>query len=275
MKAAVVSSFDRPPSNAEFPVPAPAGRDEEVVDVIAAGLHPPRAVPDQRVALHRRSIPLPEGADPVAIAAALNPAMTSWMALGRRIEAGPGLRILVLGATGNAGRMAVRSATRFGARSVVAAARDTARLSSLGATDTVPLADTERLGAAAALRAADLRIVGSGQGSIAPARLPRRAPGADEGDRHDRAGYARRAVVPGHRGLGGSPRHRCPHRHHPLSRWSRAAPSSVAVTTSVNGEAAMSAARPSAAPAIASAVRPVPATTNTARPRSMLCAASA
>jgi NADPH:quinone reductase-like Zn-dependent oxidoreductase len=265
MKAAVVSSFDRPPRYEEFPAPAPADQDEEVVDVLAAGLHPRvrsqtngshytstgelpfvpgidgvgraadgrlryfllddttlGSMAEQTVIDRRRSIVLPEGSDPVAVAAVLNPAMASWMALRRRIEAGPDRRVLVLGATGNAGRMAVQIATRLGAAGVVAVARDTERLAelpALGATDTVALADPERLGTAAAavdivldflwgepaatamaavitarpdrgkpltwvqigavagptapipsaaLRAARLQIVGSGQGSIAP-----------------------------------------------------------------------------------------------------------
>jgi len=40
MKAAVVSSFDTAPRYEEFPAPIPAGGDDMVIDVIAAGLHP-------------------------------------------------------------------------------------------------------------------------------------------------------------------------------------------------------------------------------------------
>src|SRR5271155_3226700 len=40
MKAAVVSSFGAPPRYEDFPDPAPAGDDEIVVTVLAAGLHP-------------------------------------------------------------------------------------------------------------------------------------------------------------------------------------------------------------------------------------------
>jgi hypothetical protein len=40
MKAAVVSSFDSAPRYQEFPIPEPAGEDELLVDVLAAGLHP-------------------------------------------------------------------------------------------------------------------------------------------------------------------------------------------------------------------------------------------
>src|SRR5579875_2635217 len=43
------------------------------------------AMADQTVVDLRRSIVLPDGSDPVAIAAAMNPAMSSWVALRRRI----------------------------------------------------------------------------------------------------------------------------------------------------------------------------------------------
>ena len=105
----------------------------------------------------RRSIVLPEDADPVAIAAAMNPAMSSWVALRRRAPFQAGQSVLVLGATGSAGRMAVQIARRLGADGIVAAGRDTGRLAglaALGATATVRLdadaTSAERLGAAAA-----------------------------------------------------------------------------------------------------------------------------
>src|SRR3954462_3801831 len=53
---------------------------------------------DRTVIDVRRSIPLPEGADPVRIAAGMNPAMSSWVALRRRIDFRPGQRVLILGA---------------------------------------------------------------------------------------------------------------------------------------------------------------------------------
>ena len=40
MHAAVVSSFDSAPRWVEFPLPAPSGEHELVVDVLATGLHP-------------------------------------------------------------------------------------------------------------------------------------------------------------------------------------------------------------------------------------------
>ncbi|MCZ4124765.1 quinone oxidoreductase family protein [Streptomyces sp. H39-S7] len=79
----------------------------------------------------RRSIILPDNVDPVRIAAAMNPGMSSWVALRRRITFREGQRVLILGATGNAGRIAVQIAKRFGAAQVFAAGRDTTRFKAL------------------------------------------------------------------------------------------------------------------------------------------------
>ncbi|MEP9364057.1 zinc-binding alcohol dehydrogenase family protein [Nocardioides sp. CN2-186] len=104
------------------------------------------AMADRTVIDVRRSVVLPEDADPVAIAAAMNPAMSSWVALRRRIDFQPGQRVLVLGATGNAGRMAVQVARRLGASHVTAAGRNAgllAGLDALGADRTVSLDPAE------------------------------------------------------------------------------------------------------------------------------------
>ncbi len=79
----------------------------------------------------RRSVPLPVGTDAVRVAAAMNPTMSSWLALRRRIQFRAGQQVLVLGATGNAGRMAVQVARHLGAKTVVAAGRRPERLAEL------------------------------------------------------------------------------------------------------------------------------------------------
>jgi NADPH:quinone reductase-like Zn-dependent oxidoreductase len=55
----------------------------------------------------------------------MNPAMSSWVALRRRIAFPRGQRVLILGATGNAGRMAIQVARRFGAAHVIGAIETT------------------------------------------------------------------------------------------------------------------------------------------------------
>jgi NADPH:quinone reductase-like Zn-dependent oxidoreductase len=92
----------------------------------------------------RRSIALPVGTDPRWIAAGMNPGMSSWIALTRRVKLEPGQTVLVLGATGNAGRMAIQVAKHLGAGTVIAAGRDKQRLellASLGADVVVRLVD--------------------------------------------------------------------------------------------------------------------------------------
>ncbi|MEU1090845.1 zinc-binding alcohol dehydrogenase family protein [Streptomyces sp. NPDC005576] len=97
----------------------------------------------------RRSVLLPEGADPVRIAAAMNPGMSSWVALRRRITFPEGRRVAILGATGSAGRMAIQVAKRFGATQVIAVGRDAARLKALPALGADLAVTFEEAGAAA------------------------------------------------------------------------------------------------------------------------------
>lgn len=74
---------------------------------------------------------LPDGADPVLVAAAMNPGMSSWLPLtarqGELGDAGLGT-VLVLGATGAAGLLAVQNARALGATHIVAVGRDASRL---------------------------------------------------------------------------------------------------------------------------------------------------
>lgn len=165
----------------------------------------------------RRSVALPADADPVPLAAAMNPAMSSWVALRQRARIQPGQSVMVLGASGNAGGLAVHVARRLGADRIVAVARDVHRLDDSGPDAVVELGDADALAGAAsevdvvldylwgpptadvlraiipgrarddqpltwvqigsvagaespipsaALRAVDLRLIGSGQGSV-------------------------------------------------------------------------------------------------------------
>src|ERR1700678_1205778 len=79
------------------------------------------AMAEQTVIDTRRSVVLEGSVDPVAVAAAMNPAMSSWIALRQRIAFRPGQDVLVLGATGNSGRLAVQIAKLSGAGDVIAA----------------------------------------------------------------------------------------------------------------------------------------------------------
>jgi len=111
----------------------------------------------------RRAIELPDAVDVTHVAAAMNPAMSAWVALRRRVPLQPGQSVLVLGATGNAGRMAVQVAKRLGAARVVGAGRDPDRLAALtsvGADELVALTeDDEGTAHALGAAAADVDIV--------------------------------------------------------------------------------------------------------------------
>lgn len=99
----------------------------------------------ERTVIERdHSIVLPRDADPVTIAAAMNPAMGAWLALRCRYPFKKRSKVLVLGATGNSGSLAVQIARYLGAAQVIAAGRDEARLArakGLGATEVVKLSN--------------------------------------------------------------------------------------------------------------------------------------
>ena len=192
MNAAVVHSFDAPPTYATFPDPVPnpeAG--EALVNVTAAALHrivkslangthygstgllpfvpgvdgvgrlqaPAGQLPagtrvffgaarppfgtfaQQSLASSAMLIPLPDALDDATAAAIANPAMSSAVAL-QRARFTSGESVLILGATGVSGQLAVQIAKSQGARRVIAAGRNPqalAELSSLGADATLSL----------------------------------------------------------------------------------------------------------------------------------------
>jgi NADPH:quinone reductase-like Zn-dependent oxidoreductase len=111
----------------------------------------------------RRCIPLPSGADPVLLAAAMNPGMSSWVALQQRIEFTPGQAMLILGATGSAGQLAIQIAKHLGAGTVVAAGRGAQKLAALpglGADATIDLsADPDSVARELSARAAEVDVV--------------------------------------------------------------------------------------------------------------------
>jgi NADPH:quinone reductase-like Zn-dependent oxidoreductase len=182
MKAAVVRSFDHPPRYEEFAAPQPA-EGQVQVEMLAAGLHPRvrsgangshytsdqqlpmipgvdgvGRLPDGRtlyfvaddddlgtmaseaVVDPRRSVEIPAGVDPVLIAAAMNPAMSSWVALRRRISFAPGQSVLVLGKQLTWIQIGSMAGLEINLPSFV-------------------------------LRAANLQLIGSGQGSVSAAGI--------------------------------------------------------------------------------------------------------
>ncbi|HEY1901597.1 MAG TPA: zinc-binding alcohol dehydrogenase family protein [Terracidiphilus sp.] len=99
-------------------------------------------------------IPLPDGLDDATAAGIANPAMSSWVALTARAKFVAGESVLILGATGVAGQLAIQIAKRMGARRVIAAGRNPQsleKLSGLGA-DAVVSLDQDRDALVAAFR---------------------------------------------------------------------------------------------------------------------------
>jgi NADPH2:quinone reductase len=86
--------------------------------------------------------PVPDGLDDATAAAVANPAGSSWLPLKWRAQLKPGQTVLVLGATGVAGKLAVQIAKILGAGRVIAAGRNPKALEttrSLGADTTIQI----------------------------------------------------------------------------------------------------------------------------------------
>lgn len=119
------------------------GRLEDGSRVYFAGARPPfGSLAERCVAVRSMCLPIPDGLDDAMVAAMVNPGMSSWAALSGRAQFAAGESILILGATGAAGQLAVQVAKRIGARRVVAAGRNPealARLTELGADSVISL----------------------------------------------------------------------------------------------------------------------------------------
>lgn len=99
-------------------------------------------------------VPLPDGLDSATAAAIAIPGMSAWAALLERARLKPGGTVLVNGATGTSGSLAVRIAKHLGAKKVIATGRNPEALRALpglGADVIIPLGQgSEALEAACA-----------------------------------------------------------------------------------------------------------------------------
>jgi NADPH:quinone reductase-like Zn-dependent oxidoreductase len=92
----------------------------------------------------RRCIALPDGLSDVDAAAMAIPGMSSWAAFIERAHLRGGETVLINGATGASGRLAIQIAKHLGAKKVIATGRNTAafdQLRALGADVTIALTD--------------------------------------------------------------------------------------------------------------------------------------
>lgn len=111
--------------------------------VFTGGCRPPYGMMAERAVVPRAfCLPIPDELDDVTAAALPNPALSSWLPLVWRAKLEPGQTVLILGATGVAGKLAIQIAKHLGAGRVVAAgrnARTLASLPALGADATIAL----------------------------------------------------------------------------------------------------------------------------------------
>lgn len=104
------------------------------------------AMAEEAVVPARQCLPVPDGLDDVMAAAIANPAMSSCAALIERAGLKAGETVLINGATGAAGLLAVQIAKHLGAARVIATGRNSEALreaADLGAEATIPLVEDE------------------------------------------------------------------------------------------------------------------------------------
>jgi NADPH:quinone reductase-like Zn-dependent oxidoreductase len=101
------------------------GRLEDGARVYFAGMRPPYgAMAERTVVARQRCIPLPAEIDDAPAAAVVNPGVSAWLTLAHRAKLIQGETVLILGATGVTGKLAVQIAKLLGAARVVAAGRN-------------------------------------------------------------------------------------------------------------------------------------------------------
>jgi NADPH:quinone reductase-like Zn-dependent oxidoreductase len=99
------------------------------------------ALAEKSLVRSRQCVPIPDGLDDVTAAALANPGMSAWAGLVERAQLKAGETVLVNGATGTAGRIAVQLAKHLGAAKVIATGRNERELEemkALGADVVIP-----------------------------------------------------------------------------------------------------------------------------------------
>lgn len=98
---------------------------------------------ERAVAPLSRCLPLPDGIADAQAAAIANPGMSAWLSIKERAALKAGERVLILGATGVAGQLAIQTARHLGASRIIAAGRNLAALASEKPDAVVSLTQTE------------------------------------------------------------------------------------------------------------------------------------
>lgn len=120
------------------------GTLEDGTRVYFGGARKPWGTMAQRAAVPRSMyIPVPDGVDDATAAAVANPGMSGWVALKDRAGLLPGETVLILGATGVAGQLAIQVAHQLGAKRIVGAGRNVDALRSAGLDEVIALNQPE------------------------------------------------------------------------------------------------------------------------------------
>lgn len=90
------------------------------------------AMSERTVVGREKCIPVPEGLEDVLAAAIANPGMSAWLSLKERAGLASGETVLISGATGVAGRIAVQVARHLGAGRVIGSGRNVESLEQSG-----------------------------------------------------------------------------------------------------------------------------------------------
>jgi NADPH2:quinone reductase len=98
---------------------------------------------ERTVAPFHRCLPIPDGLDDALAAALPNPGMSAWLSLKERAGLIPGETVLISGATGVAGRIAVQAARYLGAKRVIGAGRNLESLRTAGVDSMIHLDEPE------------------------------------------------------------------------------------------------------------------------------------
>ena len=135
VRAAALKPIDRQLASgahyaSQHNLPAVCGTDgvgtlDDGSRVFFAAPRPPYgAIAERTVVAAMRCFPLPENVDDVTAAAIFNPGLSAYGALKWRAQIAAGETVLVLGATGVTGKLAIQTAKLLGAGRVVAAGRN-------------------------------------------------------------------------------------------------------------------------------------------------------
>jgi NADPH2:quinone reductase len=120
------------------------GHLEDGQRVFFGGPRPPHGAMAQRTVVPRAfTFPIPENVNDETAAALPNPGVSAWLSLAYRAKLVRGENVLILGATGVTGKLAIKIARLLGAARIVAAGRNPQVLSTLhnlGADATISLA---------------------------------------------------------------------------------------------------------------------------------------